>query len=186
MPEEILSQDEITALLDAVTQTDFGIFCQMAQEMGATHAKVILPKTVVTAAWVRFKCQYGCGGYGKRLTCPPYSPTPEETLQILDSYEHAILLRGDSNAIAGDVAVKLEREIFLRGYYKALAMGSGPCRHCQQCDTNARCQHPYKARPAMEACGIDVFQTARSNGFKIDVVTSHEQQGDYYGLVLIA
>ncbi|HIE27989.1 TPA: DUF2284 domain-containing protein [Candidatus Poribacteria bacterium] len=103
----------------------------------------------------------------------------------MDSYEHAILLRGDSNAEARDAAVQLEREIFLRGYYKAFALGSGPCRHCQQCDTNGPCKHPYKARPAMEASGIDVFQTARSNGFPIDVVTSHEQQGDYYGLVLI-
>ncbi|MFQ6040073.1 MAG: DUF2284 domain-containing protein [Candidatus Poribacteria bacterium] len=37
----------------------------------------------------------------------------------------------------------------------------------------------------MEASGIDVFQTARSNGLPIDVVTSREQKDDYYGLVLI-
>ncbi len=164
---------------------DFEIFCQMAKDMGATHAKVILPQSVVTAAWVRLKCQYGCGGYGKRLTCPPYSPTSEETRKVLDSYEHAILLRGNSNAEARDAAVKLEREIFLRGYYKSFAFASGPCRNCQQCDTSQTCKHPYKSRPAMEASGIDVFQTARSNGFPIDVVTSREQQGDYYGLVLI-
>jgi predicted metal-binding protein len=168
-----------------MSKTDFEPFCQMAKDMGATGAKVISPQNVVTAAWVRLKCQYGCGGYGKRLTCPPYSPTPEETRKILDSYKHAILLRGDSNAEASDVAVKLEREIFLRGYYKAFAMGSGPCKHCQQCDTSKLCNHPYKARPAMEASGIDVFHTARSSGFSIDVVTSHEQKGDYYGLVLI-
>ncbi len=168
-----------------MSETNFETFCQMAKEMGATHAKVISPQSVVTAAWVRLKCQYGCGGYGKRLTCPPYSPTPEETRRVLDSYKHAILLRGDSNSMAGDAAMKLEREIFLRGYYKAFAFGSGPCRHCQQCDTNEPCKNPYKARPAMEASGIDVFHTARSNGFAIDVVTSREQQGDYYGLVLI-
>ena len=83
MPEEVLSQNEINSLSNAVTQTDFGIFCQMAKEMGVTLAKVISPQTVVTAEWVRFKCQYGCGGYGKRLTCPPYSPTPDETRKIL-------------------------------------------------------------------------------------------------------
>ena len=168
-----------------MSKTDFETFCQMAKEMCATHAKVISPQSVITAAWVRLKCQYGCGGYGRRLTCPPYSPTPEETRKVLDSYEHAILLRGNSNAEAGDAAVKLEREIFLCGYYKAFAFGSGPCRHCQQCDTSQTCKHPYKARPAMEASGIDVFQTARNNGFPIEVVTSREQQGDYYGLVLI-
>ncbi len=29
------------------------------------------------------KCKYGCGAYGTRLTCPPYSPTPDETRRML-------------------------------------------------------------------------------------------------------
>jgi hypothetical protein len=37
----------------------------------------------------------------------------------------------------------------------------------------------------MEACGIDVFATARANGFEIEVVQSKDQKGDYYGVVLI-
>ena len=52
---------------------------QRAVELGAAEAKVVSPATVVTAHWVRLKCQYGCGGYGLRLTCPPYSPTPQQT-----------------------------------------------------------------------------------------------------------
>jgi len=168
-----------------MSKTDYETFCQMAIGIGATDAKVISPQSVVTSAWVRLKCQYGCGGYSKRLTCPPYSPTAEETRKVLDSYQSAILLRGNSNAEARETAVKLEREIFLRGYYKAFAFASGPCGCCQQCDTSKACKHPHQARPAMEASGIDVFQTARSNGFPIDIVTSREQQGDYYGLVLI-
>lgn len=47
---------------------------------------------MVTAEWVRLKCQFGCGGYGRRLTCPPYSPTPERTRAVLDEYGVAILV----------------------------------------------------------------------------------------------
>jgi hypothetical protein len=37
----------------------------------------------------------------------------------------------------------------------------------------------------MEACGIDVYSTARSNGFTIDTLDSAKCKADYFGLVLI-
>jgi hypothetical protein len=37
----------------------------------------------------------------------------------------------------------------------------------------------------MEACGIDVFKTARDNGFPIDVVRSLEETRNVYGVVLV-
>ena len=37
----------------------------------------------------------------------------------------------------------------------------------------------------MEACGIDVFATARANGFPIEVVKDESCEDNYYGLVLI-
>jgi hypothetical protein len=37
----------------------------------------------------------------------------------------------------------------------------------------------------MEAAGIDVFATARGNGFPINVVTDHNCPQNYYGVVLI-
>jgi predicted metal-binding protein len=42
-----------------------------------------------------------------------------------------------------------------------------------------------EARPSMEACGIDVFKTARDNGFRIDVVRSHDDERNCYGVVLV-
>ncbi|MEI6632038.1 MAG: DUF2284 domain-containing protein, partial [bacterium] len=44
---------------------------------------------------------------------------------------------------------------------------------------------PEEARPAMEACGVDVYQTARNNGFKIEVVKSLRDKANYFGVVLI-
>ncbi|MDH4267474.1 MAG: DUF2284 domain-containing protein, partial [Deltaproteobacteria bacterium] len=60
-------------------------------KLGARGAKIISPSQVVTAPWVRWKCQFGCGGYGSSLMCPPYTPQPEETRKMLDGYKRAIL-----------------------------------------------------------------------------------------------
>ena len=58
-----------------MSETNFEPFCQMAKEMGATHARVISPQSVVTAAWVRLKCQYGCVRFAhRRLALRPLHP----------------------------------------------------------------------------------------------------------------
>lgn len=153
-------------------------------------AKVVDPRSVVTAEWVRMKCQFGCAHYGKSLCCPPHSPTPEVTRRVLDSYEKAILLHqrlntGHDRTQFNGVLVRLEIEAFLDGHYKAWSMTSGPCRLCKECNVSGLCQHGYEARPSMEACGIDVFKTARDNGFPIEVVRTREEPKNVYGLILV-
>ena len=158
-----------------------------AVKLGATDSKIIDVKTVRTAAWVRYKCQFGCSGFGESLTCPPYSPTPEQTQKILDCYKKAILVHRRSSSVVNisKIVVQMEKEAFLAGYYKALAMGSGPCMLCAECNLKGECRHSEKARPSMEACGIDVFSTVRKNGFNIETLDSARRKGDYFGLVLI-
>jgi predicted metal-binding protein len=140
--------------------------------------------SVATAAWVRLKCQFGCGGYGEHLTCPPHSPKPEQTAAVLACYTRCILVHGDEWTDMQEIVSALEREIFLDGYHKAFGMGSGPCSACASCPERG-CRHPERARPAMEACGIDVYATARANGYPIEVLRSTGCAGNYYGLVLI-
>lgn len=158
-----------------------------ALRLGAKDAKIINVSSVKTGDWVRCKCQFGCSGYGESLTCPPWSPAPDQTRKMLSGYKKAILIHCGSESLkdVSGIAVKLEREAFLAGFYKAFGMGAGPCNLCESCDVNERCKHPDEARPAMEACGIDVFKTARGNGFKIEVVNSTHTEGDYFGLVLL-
>ena len=79
----------------------------------------------------------------------------------------------------------LERDLFLAGHYKAFGLGSGPCGLCRTCAFDKGCRHPYKARPSMEAVGIDVFATARRHGFIIEVVRTHDDPQHYFGLVLV-
>ncbi len=67
-------------------------YCKQAIERGMDGARVIDPASVVTADWVRMKCQFGCSGFGASHCCPPFTPTPEVTRKIIDSYQKAILL----------------------------------------------------------------------------------------------
>jgi predicted metal-binding protein len=158
-------------------------FIKRAKELGAKEAKVIAAKSIVTAEWVRLKCKFGCSGYGQSLTCPPYSPTPEETRRVLGCYKAALLVHGNAYKDIHAMIPTLEREIFLDGYFKAFGMGAGPCQLCKKCAKF--CRHPDKTRPAMEACGIDVYTTVRANGYPIGVVKTENCKGNYYGVVLI-
>ena len=165
-------------------------YVEKALEMGVDGAKVIDPGSVVTAEWVRMKCQFGCPGYGMSLCCPPRTPPPEVTRKVVDSYEKAILLhrrlkKEQRSKVLNETIARLEIEIFLDGYYKAWSMGSGPCRLCKECDLTGPCKHGYEARPSMEACGIDVYKTARDNGFSIEVVRTHDEERNVFGLILV-
>ncbi len=156
-----------------------------ALEMGAKEAKVVKVGDIVVADWVRLKCQYGCDGYGRRLTCPPYSPTPDQTRKLLKEFKWALMMRFEEEApTVHEVTAKMEREAFLSGYHAAFGLGAGPCPFCDKCNLK-ECDHPDLARPAMEACGIDVFSTARRAGFKIEVMRSTSQKPSYYGLLLV-
>jgi|UniRef100_A0A7C3YVE7 predicted metal-binding protein len=162
---------------------DYERYIKRGKALGAKDCKIIATKTIVTAEWVRLKCQFGCDEYGRRLTCPPYSPTPEFTQKMLRHYQYGILIHGDRWTKMRKIVARLEREIFLDGYYKAFGMGAGPCRLCARC--SKFCRFPEEARPSMEACGIDVYATVRANQFPIEVLRSKTISGHYYGLVLI-
>lgn len=164
--------------------TDLNRFLERADELGAVDARVIDPASIITAAWVRLKCQFGCGGYNGGLCCPPYSPTPDETRKVIDCYNRAIIIHCKANGDPKKISVTLEREIFLAGFYKALALGDGPCRLCEKCNME-KCIHPREARPSMEACGIDVYATARGNDLPIAVVTDRTCDQNYYGIILV-
>jgi predicted metal-binding protein len=117
--------------------------------------------------------------------CPPRSPTPERTRRVLDGYARALLVHCKRWVDVTGIVVKLEREIFLDGFHKAFAWGAGPCRLCRDCDLEAPCRHAERARPSMEASGIDVFATARRAGFTIRVVRHRRDDQNYFGLVAI-
>jgi predicted metal-binding protein len=163
-------------------------FVKRAVGLGADDARIIKTDTIVTGPWVRWKCKYGCDGYNSSLCCPPNTPDYRETRELVDSYKTALLVHitDDGRSWKGltDLVATLERDVFLAGHFKAFALGAGPCNLCGECSMEV-CRHPEKARPSMESCGIDVFSTARNNGYTIEVLKDHSCPMNRFGLVLI-
>lgn len=157
---------------------------QICAAQSAIDSKFIDPASVAIGYWTRYKCQYGCGAYGKSLCCPPNTPPPDETQKLLSDFNLGLLVHFSGDTKVTRAMVTLEREVFLMDYYKVISFGAGPCRLCKDCDFSG-CKFPKLARPSMEASGIDVFQTARKNGFPIHVLTSKEEDQNRYGLLLI-
>lgn len=125
----------------------------LACKRGAA-AKEITPGDIVVSEWVRFKCRYGCKGYGKHLGCPPYAPSPEVTRRMVDEYSTGLLLWFDGvpghaefgpDDIPDDfhpwyadlirwvngTVHELEKTAFYDGFYKAFGFGGYPCIWCE-------------------------------------------------------
>ena len=79
---------------------DYAFLADAARNLGAADAKVIRTKDIVVENRVTLKCRAGCIGYGKKLTCPPHVPTPDEFRKILVEYRYALLVKFLSQATA--------------------------------------------------------------------------------------
>ena len=82
------------------TPGEFAFLVDAARTLGAADAKVIPASDVVVENRVPLKCRAGCIGYGKKLTCPPHVPTPDEFRKILAEYRYALLVKFISPANA--------------------------------------------------------------------------------------
>jgi predicted metal-binding protein len=169
-------------------------YCRRALERGASWARPVPASYVVTAPWVLYKCRFGCGSYGARHVCPPATPTPAETEAVVRCYGRAILATYEAAGLGKRRVLRkkmhkdmlaLEREIFLDGFHKALAFVAGPCNLCKTCDVSKPCKLPGEPRPAMEACGIDVFATFANAGVKLDVVRDESDPYKLCGMILV-
>jgi predicted metal-binding protein len=98
------NKDENERLVEMIPESneirEFTFLRQKALDLGALDAKVIPTTDVIVENRVPLKCRAGCIGYGKKLTCPPYVPTPDEFRKILAEYRFALLVKFPSPAIA--------------------------------------------------------------------------------------
>lgn len=136
------------------------------------------------------------------LCCPPHTPDADFMKHFLGEYKESLLVqytlpfrpdtdgkhwetfnRHMSNDMTRLVAA-IEKDAFLLGYYKAFGLKAGRCYLCETCNLK-HCVHPDLARPAAEACGIDMMALARNAGFTARILKGPVQNIQVYGLVLV-
>lgn len=167
------------------------------QQHGFTDFKMISPKEIVVTQWVRMKCEFGCASFGKKASCPPNTPSVSECRKFFDEYNTAAIFhfkkavknREDRHSWANEVnrkLLELEREVFLSGYRKAFLLFMAVCRFCSECTgVKGECKDPTSSRPTPESMAMDVFTTAKRQGYPIEVLTEHSQAMNRYGFLLI-
>ena len=155
---------------------------------------------IIVAEWVHLKCRYGCKRYNTSWCCPPATPGPDKVRAVLDEYRLALLLVGSKSCSdfyrendrkrAVQVrcwkgTVRLERMLFLEGYYKAFSLVGECCALCKSCAYPDDCRFPQEKRPSVESFSIDVIGTLKQLGTTTTVATHTEDVVSYYGIILL-
>jgi predicted metal-binding protein len=190
-------------------------YCGLALELGASDATYIRADRVVVDDRVALKCSVPkCFGYGTCANCPPHSLTPDETRKIASQYRYAVILKYD--VLPGvivrnretiverveaykrvfDMVSRLESEAFYDGYYLSVGFGAGSCKstfcYKNECAVlqGEKCRLALRARPSMEAVGIDCYRMAVEQGWDIvpigsDADAERISHGTLMGLVFV-
>ena len=205
--------DKLHKSLEQVEQ-DMEHLRKFAIESGAADAKVIPTSLIEVDERARYKCMYPpCRWYGSSAICPPHLKlTPDVTERLVGKYKYGILIKLEMPPahLAGPEWTELHKphelklkevvagvmgEAFNMGYHLNLGFAAGECSICLpkglECTAiHGMCRDPFKAIPAMEAAGIDVFTTVRNVGWEIYPIGATTELTDVpcaglYGLVLV-
>ncbi len=170
---------------------------KMFKKHGYDDYKWINPKSIVVAQWARIKCMFGCKKYGKCGTCPPNTPSVGECKDFFKGYKTSVVFHftkkvkrpEDRFAWTRKVnlkLLKLEREVFLSGYYKAFLFFMDSCNLCESCPgIKQLCKNPKMSRPTPESMAMDVFTTVRKIGYPIYVLYDYSQEMNRYAFLFI-
>lgn len=169
-----LCLDPISRLVPQIKSLGFGQVCSVSVD------------TIHVPDWADLRCRFGCSHYG-RPHCPPNSPSPARTREVLKDYTRALLLEGEPPTRDFQRKVlRAEKETFKAGFHKAFAYWAGPCSLCEpSCTTDGVCRNPEDARSSMEGAGIDVFETVRRAGFTLRPLSNRDDFTKYFALLLL-
>ena len=131
---------------------------------------------------IALKCAYGCRGYGKRLSCPPYVMSVDEFRKVIGEYKSALLIvdEYDTSGIQDVLEAwsgirkdsfhkmyELEQEAFREGFTFAHLLRPGSCNECETCNLE-KCVKPEMRRFAPEAVGINVQKAMEEAGLVLE------------------
>ena len=168
------------------------------ESLGAFRAAPILRDQVVLEASFRSQCaQNSCGAYGKCWVCPPACGEIDALMQRVRSFPEGILYQSvgryeDSFDFEGMAAARRAHSALSRLIEEALGdklpeerlhLSVGGCDLCTECTypEGLPCRHPDKTLLSLEACGVDVYQTAKAAGLPYN---NGANTVTYFGLIL--
>jgi predicted metal-binding protein len=166
--------------------------------LGAGKAALIPADQIVLAASFRDACaQNSCGAYGKYWVCPPACGEIDMLMARVRSFDQAILYQSvghfeDSFDFEGMIAARRAHGILSRRIEECLSgefpadhfhLSVGGCDLCTECtySEGLPCRHPDKTLLSLEACGVDVYQTAKAAGLPYN---NGPNTVTYFGLIL--
>jgi predicted metal-binding protein len=164
---------------------------------GFSDFRWIDPQKIVVAQWVRMKCIFGCGEYGRTAACPPNTPPVVECRRFIREYSKAAIFHFEKKVRKPEdrfawtwkmnlKLLKLEKEVFFAGHEKAFLLFMDSCNICAECTARREdCKEPRMARPTPEALAIDVYSTVRRVGYPIQVLTDYAETMNRYAFMLI-
>ena len=170
---------------------------EILQSNGYIDYRWVDPQRIIVSQWVRMKCKFGCGEYGRGGACPPNTPSVDDCERFFKEYADAIILHfegkmdqpEDRHAWSARInakLIKLERAVFLAGFERAFLLFMDSCCFCKSCTGRREtCEQPHMARPSPEAMAVDVYATVRQFGFQINVRTDYDQKMDRYAFLMI-
>ena len=182
-------------LNEETLRVDLERYRQLALDLGAAESAVIPASHVTVDERVRLKCIVPrCLRAGETPNCPPYTPELDIVRRAFSRFSWAILVKSDIAPIedyapvrgggkgqrdtlsfhqkSAEVVHRLERQAYKDGYHLAMGFGGGSCKDylckgviCQFLDSG-RCRFPHRARPSMEAMGINVIDLIGKVGWE--------------------
>ncbi|WP_027358609.1 DUF2284 domain-containing protein [Desulforegula conservatrix] len=138
-------------------------------------------------------CQMGCINFGKKFSCPPFSPSFDEYKKNFP-YLMVICLRLDLSYYkelkphmrikAGNSILKGMIDRILKGYKNKgfRVVGSGSCRLCKPCGAKegVKCKKPDERIYSLESLGVDVSQLVRGCfGFDLEWYSKENKEPSY-------
>lgn len=200
---------------DENLEEDLKKYCSLAMELGVDDVQSIIPGDIPVDDRVVMKCSIPkCFGYGTSANCPPHCLKPDETRKILTKYRRAVLFkcnvppavivrdratineRVEAYKKIFNIVNTIESAAFYDGYYLSVGFAAGSCKstycHNVECSVldGEKCRFSLKARPSMEAVGIDCYRMATMLGWDIYPIGSDAKancipHGTLMGIVLI-
>jgi len=164
------SAAEVIPASDVVIQERVWMKCLVPRCGGAGKSPYCPPNTPQPDFMRKVFSQYQWTIVFRRDVAPieDYIPTSETRRQELVSH---LQKRGFVHGPTWEILGRLESYVQSKGYDLAMGFSAGSCNAClcalAPCTVlrGEDCRHPLRARPSMEAVGIDVFDLASKVGW---------------------